>query len=117
MAGGQDNQNSLSNRSCGACRGDAEPLKGEAINAFTEQLSQGWQVIEQHHLEKEFKFKNFKEALDFVNRVGDIAESQEHHPDIHLSWGKVKLAVFTHKISGLHENDFIFAAKVDELLE
>ena len=115
MVGGQENQDSLANRSCSACQGGVEPLKGEALSAFAEQLSDGWQVIEEHHLEKEFKFKNFKEALDFVNRVGDIAESQGHHPDIQLSWGKVKLTVLTHKISGLHENDFIFAAKVDQL--
>ena len=115
MVGGQENQDSLANRSCSACQGGVEPLQAEAINEFAEQLSDGWQVVEQHHLEKQFKFKNFAEALAFVNKVGQIAEQQSHHPDIHLSWGKVELTVFTHKISGLHENDFIFAAKVDQL--
>jgi 4a-hydroxytetrahydrobiopterin dehydratase len=100
---------------CTACQGGVEPLKGEAIEGLLEQLSEGWQVIEEHHLEKEYKFKDFRQALEFVNKVGELAESQGHHPDIYLAWGKVKLTLWTHKIKGLHENDFILAAKADKL--
>jgi 4a-hydroxytetrahydrobiopterin dehydratase len=78
-----------------------------------EQLGNDWKVIDEHHLEKEYRFKNFREALDFTNRVGELAESVGHHPDIFLAWGKVRLTVWTHKIGGLSESDFIFAAKAD----
>ena len=100
---------------CVPCQGGVEPLKGKAIEELLESLSQGWQVINEHHLEKEYKFKNFQQALNFVNLVGQLAESEGHHPDIYLSWGRVKLTVWTHKINGLHKNDFILAAKADEL--
>jgi len=73
-------------------------------------------VIDEHHLEKGFTFKNFREALAYTNRVGEIAEQQGHHPDIHLAWGQVKLQVWTHKIDGLTESDFVFAAKADAAL-
>ena len=74
-----------------------------------------WSVIEAHHIEKSFPFPNFKSALVFVNRIGDIAEEQGHHPDICFGWGKVTVTVYTHKIKGLTESDFILAAKVDRL--
>lgn len=73
------------------------------------------EIIEEHHLEHEYKFKNFKEALEFTNKVGALAEQQGHHPDIFLAWGKVKITLFTHKIDGLSESDFIMAAKISEL--
>ncbi len=79
------------------------------------ELPPGWNIRDGHQLEKEFKFKDFREALDFTNRVGELAESQGHHPDIHLSWGKVKLTIWTHKVDGLTESDFILAAKADAL--
>ncbi len=72
-------------------------------------------MIEDHHLEKEFKFQNFREALGFTNKVGELAEQQNHHPDIYLAWGRVKLTLWTHKINGLAESDFVFAAKVNKL--
>ncbi len=78
---------------------------------------EGWKVIDDHHLEKEFPFRNFKEALDFTNRVGAIAEQEGHHPDILLRWGRAKLTVRTHSINGLSENDFILAAKADGAVE
>lgn len=80
-----------------------------------EQLSHDWLLIDEHYLEKEYKFKNFIQALEFVNKVGRLAESLGHHPDIYLAWGKVKLVIWTHKINGLHKNDFILAAKINEL--
>lgn len=105
----------LSQKTCIACSADTEPLKGDAIDQLMEQLPPGWLVVDQHHLEKQYKFKDFRTALDFVNKVGQLAESAGHHPDIFLSWGKVKLMIWTHKINGLHENDFILAAKADSL--
>ena len=111
----EQSQCSLTNRTCAPCQGDVEPLKGQELNKLLNQLSDGWNVVEEHHLEKLFKFEDFTTALDFVNKVGELAESLGHHPDICLSWGKVKIKVFTHKINGLHENDFIFAAKAEQL--
>ena len=110
------NKNQLIESKCVPCQGGIEPLKGQALYDLVKGISADWQVINEHHLEKEFKFKNFQQALDFVNLVGQLAESEGHHPDIYLSWGKVKLTIWTHKINGLHKNDFILAAKADELL-
>ncbi len=87
------------------------------IRRLSSELGNSWKVSGWHHLEKEFKFRNFKEALDFTNQVGKIAESEGHHPDIYLSWGKVRIMIWTHKIDGLTESDFILAAKIDKLLE
>jgi len=105
----------LSKKECVPCQGGVLPLKGAELKQFAEELGGGWRVVKKHHLEKEYKFKNFREALDFTNEVGELAEKQQHHPDIYLAWGKVKLTLWTHKIDGLTEGDFIFAAKVNEL--
>jgi 4a-hydroxytetrahydrobiopterin dehydratase len=90
------------------------PLSGQALEDLHTQLPD-WAVVEAHHIEKSFKFPNFKSALVFVNRVGDVAESQGHHPDICFGWGSAKVTIFTHKIKGLTESDFILAAKIDQL--
>lgn len=103
----------LSKKSCVPCKGGVPPLKGEHLQALYQQLGNGWKVVDDHHLEKEFTFKNFREALAFTNKVGAIAEEQGHHPDIFLSYGKVKIQLWTHKINGLTESDFILAAKCD----
>jgi 4a-hydroxytetrahydrobiopterin dehydratase len=103
----------LANKKCLPCESKTAPLKGEAITQLRQQLADHWKVIDEHHLEKEYTFKNFQEALEFTNRVGAIAEQQQHHPDIYLTWGKVKLDIWTHAIGGLSENDFILAAKAD----
>ena len=105
----------LAQKHCIPCRGGVPPLKGEGLNTLHRQLDADWQVIDEHHLQRRFKFKNFRQALEFTNRVGELAEQQGHHPDICLGWGKVELTVWTHKIDGLTESDFIFAAKVDRL--
>ena len=110
----EQSQCSLTSRNCVPCQGGVDPLKGEKLNKLFAQLSDGWAVFDEHHLEKLFKFKNFITALAFVNKVGELAENLGHHPDICLSWGKVKIKVFTHKINGLHDNDFIFAAKAEQ---
>ena len=106
----------LSDRECVPCKGGVPPLKGDALTRLRQELEEGWSVKDEHHLVKEYAFRNFQEALDFTNRIGAMAEAQGHHPDIHLSWGKVVLTVWTHKIDGLTESDFIFAAKADQLL-
>jgi 4a-hydroxytetrahydrobiopterin dehydratase len=104
----------LASRTCVPCRGGTPPLKGEELTTLKRQVSE-WEVIEEHHLRRRFRFKNFREALDFVNKVGELAEEQGHHPDISFGWGRVEVAIWTHKIDGLTESDFILAAKVDTL--
>jgi 4a-hydroxytetrahydrobiopterin dehydratase len=105
----------LAQKDCVPCKGGVPPLKGDELKSLAEQLGDGWRVIGEHHLEREFKFKDFRAALDFTNQVGELAEDQNHHPDIYLAWGQVKLTLWTHKIDGLTESDFVFAAKVNKL--
>ena len=104
----------LSSKQCVPCRGGVPPLRGDEIQPLLTQLN-GWEVVLQHHLKKNYGFSNFAEALKFVNRVGELAEDQGHHPDICFGWGKVEVTIWTHKIDGLTESDFILAAKIDEL--
>ena len=104
----------LREKSCEPCGGGVEPMKGEQIQQHLEQL-EDWDAVEEHHLRKSFDFADFASALNFVNRVGDLAEQEQHHPWIHFTYGKVIIEVYTHKIDGLHENDFILAAKIDGL--
>ena len=106
----------LAKKTCIPCKGGVPPLKGAKLDDLLENLKNDWKIIKEHHLEKEYSFKNFKEALDFTVKVGELAENQGHHPDIFLAWGKVKLTIWTHKIDGLTESDFIFAAKADKEL-
>jgi 4a-hydroxytetrahydrobiopterin dehydratase len=105
----------LSEQKCIPCSIGTPPMENEEIQKYKKELKEDWKVVDDHHLEKTLKFKNFKEALEFTNRVGEIAEKEGHHPDIFLAWGKVELTVMTHKIDGLSESDFVFAAKVDEI--
>jgi len=100
----------LAQETCIPCRGGVPPLKGEELDALQEKLGNGWQIINEHHLEKEYIFADFRQALDFTVKVGEVAENQGHHPDIYLAWGKVKLTIWTHKIDGLTESDFILAS-------
>ena len=104
----------LSSKQCVPCRGGVPPLTAEEIQPLLAQLT-GWEVVQQHHLKKNYSFSNFAEALGFVNRVGEVAEEQGHHPDICFGWGKVEVTIWTHKIDGLTESDFILAAKIDQL--
>ena len=105
----------LTLKKCVPCRGGIPPLKGSAIQDLLGVLGNGWIVINEHHLEKEYKFCAFADALVFTNKVGALAEMEGHHPDVYLAWGKVRLTLWTHKIDGLTESDFIFAAKADPL--
>ena len=105
----------LSEKDCIPCKGGVPPLKGLALKELAARLGRGWEVVDEHHLSKEYAFKDFKRALEFTNDVGALAESQNHHPDIHLAYGKVGITLWTHKIDGLTESDFVFAAKVESL--
>ena len=104
----------LAERECVPCRGGVPPLKGDEIRPLLGQLS-GWDAVDDHHLRKEYRFKNFRETLDFVHRIGELAENQGHHPDICFGWGKAEITIWTHKIDGLTESDFVLAAKIDKL--
>ena len=107
----------LTDKDCIPCQKGVPPLQGESLSALYEQLPAGWEVRQGHHLYKAFAFRNFKKALEYTNRLGDLAEGQGHHPDIYLAWGKVALKIWTHKIDGLSESDFVMAAKADALAQ
>ena len=104
----------LASKTCVPCRGGVPALKGEHLHNYSHQLPQ-WNGVEEHHITRTFTFPDFKDALDFVNRVGAVAEEQGHHPDLLPTWGKVEVTLWTHKVNGLTESDFIMAAKIDSL--
>lgn len=89
-------------------------MKGGELGRLSAQTPE-WQVVDEHHIERDYRFSDFRAALDFTNRVGELAEGEGHHPDIYLAWGKVGIKIWTHKIDGLTESDFILAAKIDRL--
>jgi 4a-hydroxytetrahydrobiopterin dehydratase len=104
----------LASKTCVPCRGGVPALKGEELFVLSQQVPL-WDVVNEHHLFRKFDFPDFRRALAFVNRVGEVAEQQGHHPDILLAWGKAEITIFTHKIDGLTESDCILAAKIDRL--
>jgi len=99
---------------CVPCRGGVPPLKGDKLRELHQQVD-NWDVVDEHHLAKAFQFPDFATGLAFVNRVGELAEGQGHHPSIFLTWGRVRIEIWTHKIDGLTQSDFILAAKIDKL--
>ena len=103
---------SLSEKHCVPCSGGVPRLTGDEIAPLLAQL-EGWRVVEGHHLSKEYEFRNFADALAFVNRVGGVAEAEGHHPDIEFGWGYARVNIYTHAIDGLSESDFILAAHID----
>lgn len=105
---------SLADKHCVPCRGGVPALAGAELEQFKREVP-GWEVVDGHHLLKSFTFPDFRTALDFVNKAGAIAEEEGHHPDLFLSWGKVEVKIWTHKIDGLTESDFILAAKIANL--
>jgi len=104
----------LASKNCVPCKGGVPPLGGKELESLAQQVPE-WKVVEGHHVTRAFKFKNFVDALAFVNKVGALAEQQGHHPDIFLAWGKAEVTTWTHSINGLSESDFILAAKIDRL--
>ena len=105
----------LADKTCTPCRGGVPPLEGEELDRLAAELGGGWRVVDGHHLEKEYRFPDFRQALEFTNRIGELAEEVNHHPNIFLTWGRVKVELWTHKIDGLNEADFVWAAKADRL--
>ena len=106
--------NDLASKECIPCKGGVPPLDAADVQDLLRQLGNDWRAIDDHHLHKDFKLRNFAEALAYTNNVAAIAEEQNHHPDIYLAWGKVGITIWTHKIDGLTESDFVFAAKCEE---
>ncbi len=104
----------LAQKNCIPCRGGVPPLAGEELAGFAAETPQ-WAVVDGRRIERELTFPDFRRALDFTNKVGELAEQEGHHPDIYLTWGKVGIQIWTHKIDGLTESDFILAAKIDLL--
>jgi len=107
----------LADKRCIPCKGGVPPLEGDALSDLHVDLGHDWDLVDGHHLERLYKFPDFQQALDFTQRVGQMAEEQDHHPEITLTWGKVKLKIYTHKIGGLTESDFVWAAKADRLYQ
>ena len=103
----------LASENCVPCRGGVPPMKGTELEEIARELGGGWRVMDEHHLEKDFKFPDFAQALSFTNAIGAIAEREGHHPDIYLAWGKVRVQIWTHKVDGLTRSDFVLAAKID----
>jgi 4a-hydroxytetrahydrobiopterin dehydratase len=103
----------LAGRQCVPCRGGVRPLDAAQQERLKGELDKGWRTVEGHHLEREFTFKNFRQAMELANAIAEIAEDQRHHPDMLVGWGRLRVVLFTHVIDGLHENDFILAARID----
>jgi len=107
----------LTSKTCVPCRGGVPPLTEEEARRLAEAVP-AWALLENgKRLVRRFEFRDFKAAMEFVNRVAALAEEEGHHPDFEIHWNKVELTLWTHKIGGLHQNDFILAAKIDRLLE
>jgi 4a-hydroxytetrahydrobiopterin dehydratase len=105
----------LTQKKCVPCEGNMPNLSQEQIAILSKELGPSWSIINEHHLEKEYTFKDFKMALEFTNKLGHLAEDEGHHPDIHLGWGRVRVVLWTHNTGGLTENDFILASKCDKI--
>lgn len=106
--------NELASRHCVPCQGGVPRLRGAELTGYAQQVP-AWSVVDEHHLRRAYEFNNFAGALEFVNRVGAVAESEGHHPDITFGWGYAEIRIYTHAIDGLSESDFILAAKIDAL--
>ncbi len=113
LAAGKKKVN-LADMKCVPCRGDVPPLGEKEIKKLLPKL-RGWAAVDGHHLERQIMFPDFASALDFTIEVGELAETEQHHPDIYLAWGRVGIKIWTHKINGLTESDFVLAAKIDQL--
>ncbi len=106
---------SLADKQCVPCKGGVPPLEPARVRELLDQLDRGWSMNAEGHIERRYEFKNFAEALAFVNAVGAIAENEGHHPDLYLAWGRCTVEIWTHKIQGLTESDFYLAAKADRV--
>ena len=111
----ENNNTYLLDKNCTPCQGGVPPLSAERVSRLLSQLGDGWSINELGQLYKEYQFGNFIEAMNFANKLAEIAEKEGHHPDLEISWGKCFVKIWTHKIKGLTENDFILAAKTNNL--
>jgi len=107
----------LADQKCIPCRGDVPPLGTDQAGGLVEKLGRGWFLNDDGHLERLYTFGNFNQAMTLANAVAEIADNEDHHPDIYIAWGQCKVEIWTHKIDGLTESDFFFAAKVDRAAE
>lgn len=107
---------SLTSKQCTPCEWSTPPLKGDALKKYMDELGDAWALENEKKIFRHFHFNDFKEAMNFVNRIADLAETEGHHPDISIHWNKVTLALWTHAIGGLSESDFIVAAKINRLI-
>ena len=107
----------LADKACIPCRGGFPPLEAAAAKQFLSQAPSWTLMDDAHRIERTFRVPDFKGAIAFVNKIGELAEAEGHHPDIHFGWGYATVSMHTHKIKGLHENDFIMAAKINRLVE
>ncbi|MGC1389876.1 MAG: 4a-hydroxytetrahydrobiopterin dehydratase [Bacteroidales bacterium] len=105
----------LSNKKCIPCEGGISPLNEDEIKRFKKLISDGWKVIDNNKITKEFFFVSYRQTIDFVNKVAEVAEKEGHHPVLHVYFGRAVAELWTHSINGLSENDFILAAKIDKL--
>jgi 4a-hydroxytetrahydrobiopterin dehydratase len=105
----------LATQNCIACRVDTPALTAKEAQELQQELSSRWQIIDNHHLTAEYRFADFRMGLNFVRQIADLADAEDHHPDVFLTWGRVVLTVWTHQINALTRNDFILAAKIDQL--
>jgi 4a-hydroxytetrahydrobiopterin dehydratase len=105
----------LSTKKCKPCEGGIEPLNLNEIEEYKKNIQNDWNVTENRKISKTYSFVNYRHAMDFVNKVSDLAEEEGHHPVMHISYGKVVIELWTHTINGLSENDFILAYKIDKL--
>jgi 4a-hydroxytetrahydrobiopterin dehydratase len=106
----------LTSKKCIPCEGGAKPFRSEQIEEYRKEISSEWQILSLKKIERKFKFKDFKEAIKFVNKTADIAEEEQHHPDIKIFYNLVTITLWTHAVDGLSENDFILASKIDDIL-
>ena len=112
---GGENLDNLSDMECVPCKGGVPPLSDEESDAFLSQIHDDWEVVKNHHLTRTWPFPDFASALEFINKLGEICEQQNHHADFELGWGRVVSVIYTHKIDALTESDFVLAAKFDTI--
>ena len=112
---GGESLDNLSDMECIPCKGGVPPLSEEESSAFLSQIHDDWEVVENHHLTRTWSFPDFASALEFTNQLGEVCEQQNHHADFELGWGRVVSVIYTHKIDGLTESDFVLAAKFDTI--
>ena len=111
-------EQALADQACEACTSDDDPLAGEELNSLHGRIDTDvWEIVDEHHLEGNYEFEDFRDALEFTYEIGELAEEEWHHPDIQLAWGEVGVEMWTHKIDGLHHADFVMAARMDRIHE